>query len=59
MEVEAQDDGVMAKILAEAGTKNVPVNSPIAIIGEEGDDLSGADALAEDCLLYTSDAADE
>ena len=56
MEVEAQDDGVMAKILAEAGTKNVPVNSPIAIIGEEGDDLSGADALAEEATKESSAA---
>jgi pyruvate dehydrogenase E2 component (dihydrolipoamide acetyltransferase) len=30
------------------GSKGVPVNSTIAIIGEEGDDLSGADALAAD-----------
>lgn len=30
----------------EDGAKNVPVNSAIAIIGEEGDDISGADALA-------------
>jgi pyruvate dehydrogenase E2 component (dihydrolipoamide acetyltransferase) len=46
MDVEAQDDGVMAKIVVDAGAKNVPVNSVIAVLGEEGDDLSGADALA-------------
>lgn len=30
------------------GSKGVSVGSPIAIIGEEGDDLSGADALASE-----------
>ncbi|WFD33566.1 dihydrolipoyllysine-residue acetyltransferase [Malassezia cuniculi] len=47
MEVEAQNDGVLAKIIRGPGSKNVPVNSTIAIMAEEGDDLSGADALAE------------
>ncbi|PWN46469.1 hypothetical protein IE53DRAFT_336922, partial [Violaceomyces palustris] len=46
MDVEAQDDGVLAKIIVGDGSKAVPVNSIIAIVGEEGDDLSGADALA-------------
>lgn len=32
----------------EDGAKNVPVNSVIAIIGEEGDDIGGADALASE-----------
>lgn len=48
MDVEAQDDGVLAKIIIGDGSKSVPVNSAIAIIGEEGDDLSGADALASE-----------
>ncbi|PWZ01415.1 pyruvate dehydrogenase [Testicularia cyperi] len=46
MDVEAQDDGVLAKILVGDGSKAVPVNSLIAIMAEEGDDLSGADAFA-------------
>ncbi|KZT51490.1 pyruvate dehydrogenase [Calocera cornea HHB12733] len=46
MDVEAQDDGVMAKIIAQDGAKNVQVGTPIAIMGEPGDDLSGADKLA-------------
>lgn len=33
---------------AQAGSKHVPVNSTIAIVGEEGDDLSGADDLAKE-----------
>ncbi|KAK8858392.1 pyruvate dehydrogenase complex dihydrolipoamide acetyltransferase [Kwoniella newhampshirensis] len=46
IDVEAQDDGVMAKIIVENGAKGISVGTPIAIIGEEGDDLSKADALA-------------
>ncbi|KDN44378.1 pyruvate dehydrogenase [Tilletiaria anomala UBC 951] len=46
MDVEAQEDGVLAKIIVGDGSKNVKVNSIIAITAEEGDDLSGADALA-------------
>lgn len=46
MDVEAQDDGIMAKIIVGDGSKNVPVAKVIAIIGEEGDDISGADKLA-------------
>ncbi|KXN89914.1 Dihydrolipoyllysine-residue acetyltransferase [Leucoagaricus sp. SymC.cos] len=47
IDVEAQDDGVLAKIIAPDGSKGVQVGSVIAIVGEEGDDLSGAAALAE------------
>ncbi|KIL70712.1 hypothetical protein M378DRAFT_115830 [Amanita muscaria Koide BX008] len=47
IDVEGQDDGVVAKILAPDGSKNVKVGAIIAIFGEEGDDLSGADALAQ------------
>ncbi|KAJ4486274.1 dihydrolipoamide acetyltransferase [Lentinula aciculospora] len=46
IDVEAQDDGVMAKIIAPDGTKNVKVGSAIAIVGEEGDDISGAADMA-------------
>jgi len=40
MEVEAQDDGVMGKIIVGDGEANVPVGKLIAILAEEGDDLS-------------------
>ncbi|KIK71122.1 hypothetical protein GYMLUDRAFT_33255 [Collybiopsis luxurians FD-317 M1] len=46
IDVEAQDDGVMAKIIAPDGTKNIKIGTPIAIVGEEGDDLSAAADLA-------------
>ncbi len=37
MEVEAVDEGIIGKILVEAGTKNVPVNDVIAVLLEEGE----------------------
>ena len=37
MEVEAVDEGVIGKILVAAGTDNVKVNAPIAILLEEGE----------------------
>ncbi|KAK7058859.1 hypothetical protein VNI00_001483 [Paramarasmius palmivorus] len=46
IDVEAQDDGIMAKIIVPDGTKNVKIGQPIAIVGEEGDDLSAAADLA-------------
>ncbi|GLS44120.1 pyruvate dehydrogenase complex E1 component subunit beta [Methylobacterium brachythecii] len=44
MEVEAIDEGVLAKILVPDGTENVAVNTPIAIIAAEGEDVSEAAA---------------
>ena len=44
MELEAIDDGILAKILIASGTEGVAVNTPIAVILEEGDDASAADA---------------
>ena len=38
MEVEAVDEGVLAKILVSEGTADVPVNELIALIAEEGED---------------------
>jgi pyruvate/2-oxoglutarate dehydrogenase complex dihydrolipoamide acyltransferase (E2) component len=38
MEVEAVDEGVLAKILVPAGTADVAVNEKIAIIASDGED---------------------
>jgi len=46
MEFEAVDEGVIGKILIAEGTEGVKVNTPIAIIGEEGEDMSAAPAAA-------------
>jgi pyruvate dehydrogenase E1 component beta subunit len=37
MEVEAVEEGIVAKLLVEAGTEGVKVNAPIAILKEEGE----------------------
>ncbi|MBH89433.1 MAG: pyruvate dehydrogenase complex dihydrolipoamide acetyltransferase [Magnetovibrio sp.] len=39
MEVEAVEEGVLAKIIVAAGTDRVKVNTPIAIILEDGENL--------------------
>jgi pyruvate dehydrogenase E1 component beta subunit len=41
MEVEAVDEGTLASILVAEGTDNVKVNTPIAVIGVEGEDEVG------------------
>ncbi|MBL6605177.1 MAG: pyruvate dehydrogenase complex dihydrolipoamide acetyltransferase [Alphaproteobacteria bacterium] len=47
MEVEALDDGVMAKLVIAEGTQNVAVNALIAVLAEEGEDASEAAKGAE------------
>ena len=42
MEVEAVDEGVVAKILVPEGTEGVKVNALIAILAEEGEDAVAA-----------------
>ncbi|WP_349360563.1 pyruvate dehydrogenase complex E1 component subunit beta [Stappia sp.] len=44
MEVEAVDEGTLGKILIEAGTENVKVNTPIAMLLGEDEDASALDA---------------
>ncbi len=57
MEVEAVDEGKLAKILVEAGTENVPVNEMIAVLLEEGEDDSAADGFASSNNDSNNDAA--
>ncbi len=40
MEVEAVDEGIIGKILVTEGTEGVAVNTPIAMLAEEGEDVS-------------------
>lgn len=56
MDVEATDDGVLAKILVGAGSKDVKVGRPIAVLAEEGDDISNLD-IREDAEPEASEAA--
>jgi pyruvate dehydrogenase E1 component beta subunit len=46
MEVEAVDEGVLGKILVEAGTSDVAVNTPIAVLVADGESVSAAAAPA-------------
>ncbi len=45
MEVEAVEEGVLAKIVIPAGTENVPVNEMIAVLLEEDEDASALDGF--------------
>jgi pyruvate dehydrogenase E2 component (dihydrolipoamide acetyltransferase) len=50
MEVEAIDEGVLAKIVVPEGTEDVPVNDVIAVLAGEGEDpkTAGAGAASPD-----------
>ncbi|MCP5075894.1 MAG: pyruvate dehydrogenase complex E1 component subunit beta [Rhodobacteraceae bacterium] len=42
MEFEAVDEGVVGKILVAEGSENIAVNTPIAVLLEDGEDASAA-----------------
>jgi len=46
MEVEAVDDGTVGRILVAEGSEGVAVNTPIAVLLEEGEDMSSIDEAA-------------
>ncbi|MBF0877560.1 pyruvate dehydrogenase complex dihydrolipoamide acetyltransferase [Gluconobacter cerevisiae] len=49
MEVEAVDEGILGRILIQEGVEGIPVNTPIAILVEDGEsvpDTSSAQAAA-------------
>jgi pyruvate dehydrogenase E1 component beta subunit len=46
MEFEAVDEGTIGKILIDAGTEGVKVNTPIAVLLEEGEDASDIDSAS-------------
>jgi pyruvate dehydrogenase E2 component (dihydrolipoamide acetyltransferase) len=46
MEVEAVDEGTIAKILVPEGTQDVPVNDIIAVMAGDGEDVKAASAGA-------------
>jgi Biotin-requiring enzyme/e3 binding domain len=47
IDVEAQDDGILAKIYVQAGEKGIPVGKSIAVIAEPGDDISSLELPAQ------------
>ena len=54
MEVEAVDEGTIAKILVPEGTQDVPVNDIIAVLAGEGEDVKAAGA-AQSCTCTRRD----
>jgi len=46
MEVEAVDEGTLAKILVPEGTQDVPVNDVIAVLAGDGEDVKAAAGAA-------------
>ncbi|MBT4690779.1 MAG: pyruvate dehydrogenase complex dihydrolipoamide acetyltransferase [Rhodospirillaceae bacterium] len=57
MEVESIDEGVLARILVAEGTEGVPVNTPIAILLEEGEDASALDSVVTTPVAPAAPAA--
>jgi len=57
MEVEAVDEGTLGKIIIAAGTENVPVNSLIALILEDGEDKKSLEAYSSKSVATATVAA--
>ncbi|SJX60302.1 related to pyruvate dehydrogenase complex protein X precursor, dihydrolipoamide acetyltransferase component [Sporisorium reilianum f. sp. reilianum] len=59
MDVEAQDDGVLAKIVVQDGSKDVDVGRTIAMLAEEGDDISNVQVPADEAAPSSAPAEDK
>lgn len=46
MDFEFQEEGVLVKILKDSGSKDVTVGNPIAVMAEEGTDISAFDSFS-------------
>ena len=46
MEIEAVEEGVLGRILVAEGAEGIAVNTPIALMLEEGEDAAALDAAA-------------
>ncbi len=57
MEVEAVDEGILAKILVAGGTDNVAVNTRIAVIAQDGEDVNAAPAAAPAAAAPAAESA--
>ncbi|WP_215767385.1 pyruvate dehydrogenase complex dihydrolipoamide acetyltransferase [Gluconobacter cerinus] len=56
MEVEAVDEGILGRILVQEGAEGVAVNTPIAILVEEGEDVSAASSAQAPATIAAADA---
>jgi pyruvate dehydrogenase E2 component (dihydrolipoamide acetyltransferase) len=59
MEVEAVDEGTLAKIVVPEGTQDVPVNDVIAVLAGDGEDVKAAGAGAASAPPKAAPAAAE
>ena len=59
MEVEAVDEGTVAKIVVPAGTEGVKVNALIAVLAAEGEDASAAAKAGGDAAPAKAEAPKE
>ncbi len=57
MEVEAADEGVLGRILVAAGTENVAVNTPIAMLLQQGEDTAALSSAPVAAPLAEAPAA--
>ncbi|MBS1041043.1 pyruvate dehydrogenase complex dihydrolipoamide acetyltransferase [Gluconobacter cerinus] len=56
MEVEAVDEGILGRILVQEGAEGVAVNTPIAILVEEGEDVPAASSAQAPASVAPVDA---
>jgi pyruvate/2-oxoglutarate dehydrogenase complex dihydrolipoamide acyltransferase (E2) component len=59
MDVEAQDDGILAKITVTEGSKAIPVGQRIAVLAEPGDDLASLQMPDQDTASPSSSGKSE
>jgi pyruvate/2-oxoglutarate dehydrogenase complex dihydrolipoamide acyltransferase (E2) component len=59
MDVEAQDDGILAKIIVGDGSKAVQVGARIAVTAEPGDDLGSLEMPKDNAAPKKADAPKE
>lgn len=59
MEVEAVDEGVLGKIIVDAGTEGVPVNSVIAVLLEDGESADDIDLSNDNAPAQTAPKAEK
>ncbi|MEQ9675626.1 MAG: pyruvate dehydrogenase complex E1 component subunit beta [Roseovarius indicus] len=59
MEFEAVDEGTIGKILIEEGTEGVKVNTPIAVLLEEGEDASDIENATSPAAASGDDEAED
>lgn len=57
MDVEAQDDGILVKVMQGEGTKGVKVGQRIAVTAEAGDDINSLEIPQEDASANAGEPA--